>query len=95
MSKPIGGLKEIPQFVIGSAFKKHTLEAFELGVVDYLVKPFSEERVEQYLRRVLARRPARGGPATGGIPARMLCDVKRAWSFWRWTKYGLLKLRTA
>src|ERR1700736_1787703 len=46
-----------PQFVIASAFKAHTLEAFDLGVVDYLVKPFLEERVEHCLRRILARRP--------------------------------------
>jgi DNA-binding LytR/AlgR family response regulator len=52
-----------PMFVIATAFKQHTLEAFDLGVVDYLLKPFSEERVEQCLRRLMARRPERrSGP---------------------------------
>ena len=52
-----------PMFVIASAFQQHTLEAFHLGVVDYLLKPFSEERVEQCLRRLMARRPERrAGP---------------------------------
>lgn len=52
-----------PMFVIATAFQQHTLEAFDLGVVDYLLKPFSEERVEQSLRRLMARRPERrSGP---------------------------------
>jgi two-component system response regulator LytT len=52
-----------PMFVIATAFQQHSLEAFELGVVDYLLKPFSEERVEQCLRRLVARRPQRrSGP---------------------------------
>jgi DNA-binding LytR/AlgR family response regulator len=52
-----------PMFVIATAFKQHSLEAFDLGVVDYLLKPFSEERVEQCLRRLMARRPERrSGP---------------------------------
>ena len=41
-----------PMFVIATAFHQHSLEAFELGVVDYLLKPFSEERVTQCLRRL-------------------------------------------
>jgi two-component system response regulator LytT len=52
-----------PMFVIATAFQEHTLEAFDLGVADYLLKPFSEERVEQCLRRLIARRPERrSGP---------------------------------
>jgi DNA-binding LytR/AlgR family response regulator len=58
------GLPHAPQFVIASAFKQHTLEAFELGVVDYLVKPFSEERVRRCLDRLLGRRPVRSGGST-------------------------------
>jgi two-component system response regulator LytT len=52
-----------PMFVIATAFQEHSLEAFDLGVVDYLMKPFSDERVEQCLRRLIARRPERrAGP---------------------------------
>src|SRR3981081_3648957 len=36
-----------PMFVIATAFQEHSLEAFTLGVVDYLLKPFRDERVEQ------------------------------------------------
>jgi hypothetical protein len=34
--REFAGRRNAPQFVIASAFKQHTLEAFELGVVDYL-----------------------------------------------------------
>ncbi|MBX3219330.1 MAG: response regulator transcription factor [Labilithrix sp.] len=45
-----------PLFVLATAFKEHALEAFELGVADYLIKPFTDERVEACLDRLLARR---------------------------------------
>jgi DNA-binding LytR/AlgR family response regulator len=45
-----------PLFVLATAFERHAVEAFDLGVVDYLLKPFSRERVEQCLERVRARR---------------------------------------
>jgi two-component system, LytTR family, response regulator LytT len=52
-----------PMFVLATAFKEHAVEAFELGVVDYLLKPFTEERVEQCLRRLVARHPASPQPS--------------------------------
>jgi two-component system, LytTR family, response regulator LytT len=45
-----------PMFVLATAYEEHALEAFELGVVDYLLKPFTEERVVQCLRRLAQRR---------------------------------------
>jgi two-component system, LytTR family, response regulator LytT len=61
--RSMAGSPGAPMFVIATAFQQHTLEAFDLGVVDYLLKPYSEERVEQCLRRLVARRPERrSGP---------------------------------
>ncbi len=60
-----------PLFVLATAYKEHAIEAYDLGVVDYLLKPFTEDRVTQCLRRVIARRPTRvaaSGP--GKIVAR-------------------------
>lgn len=68
-----------PQFVIATAFKHHTLEAFELGVVDYLLKPFSAERVEQCLRRLRARRPPRPREPAG--PTRVVARRKKSLVF--------------
>ena len=42
-------------FVVATAFENHAIEAFELGVVDYLLKPFSEERVNHCLARLQSR----------------------------------------
>jgi two-component system response regulator LytT len=48
-----------PMFVLATAAAEHGPEAFDLGVVDYILKPFTEERVEACLRRLLARRSSR------------------------------------
>jgi len=52
-------------FVLATAFEQHALEAFDLGVVDYLLKPFTEERIAQCLQRLDERRrvPPGGRPA--------------------------------
>jgi two-component system response regulator LytT len=55
--RKLAGRPHAPCFVLATAFKEHALEAFELGVVDYLLKPFTEERVEQCLARVRERKP--------------------------------------
>jgi DNA-binding LytR/AlgR family response regulator len=61
--RSMAGAPLAPMFVLATASSGHTLEAFELGVVDYLLKPFSEERVEHCLKRLLERRASRSqGP---------------------------------
>ncbi|MBK7402411.1 MAG: response regulator transcription factor [Myxococcales bacterium] len=59
-----------PTFVLATAFKEHAIEAFDLGVADYLLKPFTEERVDQCLRRLQARRTVRAPQAPARIVAR-------------------------
>jgi two-component system, LytTR family, response regulator LytT len=58
-------------FVLATAFEQHALEAFDLGVVDYLLKPFTEERVAQCLERLgRLRRVRPEAPTTLRIVAR-------------------------
>jgi len=54
--RAIAGAPGAPMFVLATANGQHALEAFDLGVVDYLLKPFGEERVRQSLQRLLERR---------------------------------------
>jgi DNA-binding LytR/AlgR family response regulator len=76
-----------PMFVLATAFRAHAVEAFSLDVVDYLVKPFTEDRVEQCLRRVLTRRPshepARERPRIVARRGKTLVflDAEEVWAF--------------
>ncbi|AKT41350.1 LytR/AlgR family response regulator transcription factor [Chondromyces crocatus] len=43
-----------PRIVLTTASSEHAMRAFDLGVVDYLLKPFTEGRVRKTLERLLA-----------------------------------------
>lgn len=45
------GADEMPATIFTTAFDQFALRAFEVAAVDYLVKPFDDERFEQALRR--------------------------------------------
>jgi two-component system, LytTR family, response regulator len=51
------GPTEMPITVFVTAYDKHALAAFDLAAIDYLVKPFDDERFEEAFER--ARRIAR------------------------------------
>jgi DNA-binding LytR/AlgR family response regulator len=65
-----------PMFVLATASSQHGLEAFDLGVVDYILKPYTEERIQQCLERVLERRR----PLTQG-PRRVVARRKKSLVF--------------
>ena len=46
---------EMPLTVFVTAFDRHAIEAFDLAAVDYLVKPYDDERFEQALARARRR----------------------------------------
>ena len=45
------GPGEMPVTIFVTAYDRHALKAFELEALDYLVKPFDDERFEQAFRR--------------------------------------------
>jgi two-component system, LytTR family, response regulator len=45
------GVDEMPLTIFVTAYDKHALEAFEVAAVDYLVKPFDDDRFEQAMHR--------------------------------------------
>jgi two-component system, LytTR family, response regulator LytT len=71
--------EDAPAIVLATAFKQHAIEAFELGVVDYLLKPFSEERVEACVARLVARRTKDIDPPS--TPARIVARRGRGLVF--------------
>jgi DNA-binding LytR/AlgR family response regulator len=48
------GLAGGPAFVLATALREHAIEAFEIGVIDYVLKPFDPRRIAQCLERVRA-----------------------------------------
>ena len=48
-----------PEVVFTTAHRDYAIEAFELGAVDYLLKPFGQERLASALARVRERRSER------------------------------------
>jgi len=84
--RALAGQPCAPMIVLATAFKEHALEAFDLSVVDYLLKPFNEERVAQCLRRLHARRPPSRAPSRLRIVARrgkslVFLDTDEVWAF--------------
>jgi two-component system, LytTR family, response regulator len=54
------GASEMPLTVFVTAYDEHAIRAFEANALDYLLKPFSDERFEATLARVKARLDERG-----------------------------------
>jgi DNA-binding LytR/AlgR family response regulator len=71
---------DAPVFVLATAFSQHSLEAFDLGVADYLVKPFTDDRVGECVRR-LRRRIAPLPRAQAQGPSRIVARRGRALVF--------------
>ena len=83
--RSMAGEPGAPMFVLATASSEHGLEAFELGVIDYLLKPFTEERVEQCMRRLLARRAPRPTTVRRVVARRkrglVFLDPEQIWAF--------------
>ena len=56
--------------MLATALADHALAAFEAGAVDYLLKPFTRQRVATCVERLLARRPARAAAPPTRLVAR-------------------------
>ncbi|MCP3097821.1 LytTR family DNA-binding domain-containing protein [Myxococcus sp. K15C18031901] len=86
LARALAALPTAPWVVLATAFTVHALEAYDLGVADYLLKPFTEERVEQCLLRLRARGPHPRPPGPPRIAARrqkslVFFDRDEVWAF--------------
>src|SRR3990170_9089377 len=48
-------LEEPPVIIFTTAFDHYAIKAFEVNAVDYLLKPFSEERFNDALKKAIGR----------------------------------------
>lgn len=64
----IGRIERQPLIIFTTAFAEHAVIAFELGAVDYLLKPFGPRRLSAAMERI---RAAIGEPAGVGPLARL------------------------
>lgn len=53
--------QRLPLIVFVTAYDQYALEAFEVNAIDYLLKPFDEERLHKTLIQVRRRRQAESG----------------------------------
>jgi two-component system LytT family response regulator len=60
----------IPTVVFVTAFEQYALRAFEAEALDYVLKPFSNDRLAQVVRRAKAQVRQRRAGATDSRPAR-------------------------
>lgn len=58
-----------PAVVFTTAYDEHAVQAFELGAVDYLLKPFGKERFDLAVSRVLRTLRGGGAPTSDQVPA--------------------------
>ena len=74
-------IRHQPEIVFATAYDRYAVAAFELGALDYLVKPFGRERFRGMLQRVRRRlaldpelppSPERARGALGSAPLRRL-----------------------
>jgi len=56
--------KNMPSLVFATAYNEHAIKAFELHAVDYLLKPFNEERLRDTVDKITAASNKQDGGAT-------------------------------
>jgi DNA-binding LytR/AlgR family response regulator len=71
----------LPEIVFITAYDQYAVEAFEQGVVDYVLKPAERERLQvtvERIRKRLAARQAGNGDAPAGPPLQQLLHTLSA-----------------
>jgi two-component system LytT family response regulator len=66
-----------PHIVFVTAYDNHAVEAFELSAVDYLLKPFDEERFRRTLERLRRQRAAAAGTGAAETAAALRLLLQR------------------
>jgi two-component system LytT family response regulator len=68
---------QLPTLVFVTAYDSYALEAFEVSAVDYLLKPFDQERFRKTLERVRPRHVKSGAEERQAMLAGLLAQLER------------------
>ncbi|MGA2188295.1 MAG: LytTR family DNA-binding domain-containing protein [Steroidobacteraceae bacterium] len=68
---------ELPSLVFVTAYDSYALEAFEVCAIDYLLKPFDQQRFRKMLSRVRPRHAATGAGDRHALLAELLARLER------------------
>lgn len=58
LEREAAGPRPLPSVIFATAYDSYAVRAFELNAIDYLVKPYTEERFAEAIRRVRTRQAA-------------------------------------
>ena len=68
---------QLPSLVFVTAYDTYAIEAFEVSAVDYLLKPFDQERFRRTLDRVRPRHAMSGADERQALLAGLLAQLER------------------
>jgi two-component system response regulator LytT len=72
--RTLAGTPGAPLFVLATALPQHAVEAYALGVADYLLKPIHQDRVTECLMRLQQRLP---NTSPRSVPDRVVARSKK------------------